>query len=64
MLEYAKIRNASLDRTDLEEIISIYNNVPIIELMSDSELIKSVTPNLRNLIQKSLKMIKTFPLKI
>ena len=31
MLEYAKIRNVSLDRAALEEIISIDDNVPIIE---------------------------------
>ena len=43
MLEYAKTRNVSLDRADLEEIISIDDNVPIINLMSDSELIESAT---------------------
>ena len=45
MLEYAKIRNVSLDRAALEEIISIDDNVPIIELMRDSGLIESVTQN-------------------
>ena len=69
MLEYAKTRNVSLDRADLEEIISIDDYVPIIKLMSDSELIESVIQkseivNLRNLIQKSLKMTETFIPKI
>ena len=40
-LEYAKTRNVSLTRTDLEKIISINDNVPKVELMSDFELIKS-----------------------
>ena len=69
LLEYAKTRNVSLDRADSEEINSTDDNVPIIELMSNSELIKTITQNgeivnLRNLIQKSLKRMKTFPLKI
>ena len=45
LLEYAKTRNVSLDRADLEEIISIDNNVPITELMSDSEIMESVIQN-------------------
>ena len=58
-----------MDRADLEEIISIDDNEPIIELMRDSELIKNVTQNgeilnLCYLIQKSLKMMKTLPQKI
>ena len=69
LLEYAKTRNESLGRAHLEEMISIDDNVPIIELMSNSEQIESITQNseilnLRNLIQKSLKRMKTFPLKI
>ena len=69
LLEYAKTRNESLDRAHLEEMISIDDNVPIIELMSNSEQIESVTQNseilnFHNLIQKPLKMIKIFPLKI
>ena len=66
---WRRTRNVFFVRTDLEEIISIYDNVTIIEFMSHSELIQSVTQNikilnLRNLIQKSLKMMKTFPPKI
>ena len=43
LLKYAKARNVSLDKADLEEIVSIGDNVAIIELISDSELIQSIT---------------------
>ena len=45
LLEYVKTRNVSLDKTNLEEIINIDDNVLIIESMSDSELIETVTQN-------------------
>ena len=69
LLEYAKYRNVSLNKSDLEEIVNIDDNVTIIESMTDSDLIKCVTQNgeilnLWNLTQKLLKMMKTFLPKI
>ena len=69
LLECAKNRNMCLDKADSKEIINIDDTVSIIEMMRDSEAIESFTQNgeilnLRNLIQKSRKMIKIFLQKI